>query len=92
MNRFSINPDTGEFRSTASLEGLSRSSPLHFKVTARDQGSPPKFGVTYVEVNITSGQLDDGLPYWTRPATGTVLDVLEVSFKGNSMECTLFEI
>lgn len=75
-----MNPDTGEFISKAALQGLSIRSPIHFKVTARDQGSPPKFGVTYVEVNITSGQLDDGLPVWTRPAPGTTIDVMEASY------------
>lgn len=77
LTRFGVNPDTGEFISKAALQGLSIRSPIHFKVTARDQGSPPKFGVTYVEVNITSGQLDDGLPVWTRPAPGTTIDVME---------------
>jgi len=80
LTRFGVNPDTGAFSSKAALQGLSIRSPIHFKVTARDQGTPPKFGVTYVEVNITSGQLDDGLPVWTRPAPGTTIDVMEASY------------
>ena len=75
-----MNPDTGAFSSKAALQGLSIRSPIHFKVTARDRGTPPKFGVTYVEVNITSGQLDDGLPVWTRPAPGITIDVMEASY------------
>lgn len=86
LNRFSVHPDTGAFSSKASLEGLSKRSPIHFKVSAIDQGSPPKIGVTYVEVNITSGQLDDGLPYWTRPAPDTIWEIPEVT---NSLHSTL---
>lgn len=77
MQRFSVHPDNGAFSSKSSLEGLSRRSPIHFKIIAQDQGSPPRIGVTYVEVNITSGQLDDGLPYWTRPAPDTILQIPE---------------
>ncbi|VDI69697.1 Hypothetical predicted protein, partial [Mytilus galloprovincialis] len=77
LQRFSVHPDNGAFSSKASLEGLSRRSPIHFKIIAQDQGSPPRIGVTYVEVNITSGQLDDGLPYWTRPAPDTILQIQE---------------
>ncbi|CAC5393761.1 unnamed protein product [Mytilus coruscus] len=77
LQRFSVHPDNGAFSSKASLEGLSRRSPIHFKITAQDQGSPPRIGVTYVEVNITSGQLDDGLPYWTRPSPDTILQIQE---------------
>ncbi|XP_071132012.1 cadherin-87A-like [Mytilus edulis] len=77
LQRFSVHPDNGAFSSKSSLEGLSRRSPIHFKIIAQDQGSPPRIGVTYVEVNITSGQLDDGLPYWTRPAPDTILQIPE---------------
>ncbi|XP_041362432.1 cadherin-23-like [Gigantopelta aegis] len=74
-NLFRIIPTTGVILTRRSLSGLSESFKL--SVTATDRGYPPKMNTTSVDINIKSGQLDDGTPDWKVPRRGEVAYVLE---------------
>lgn len=81
---FGISSESGMLYSKNSLRGASAKSPYKLVVKAQDKGSPVLMTTTIVNINVSSGQLDNGKPIWISPRFGdsnavTITNLTEVS-------------
>ena len=81
---FGISSESGMLYSKNSLRGASSKSPYKLVVKAQDKGSPVLMSTTIVNINVSSGQLDNGKPIWISPRFGdsnavTITNLTEVS-------------
>lgn len=67
---FGISSESGMLYSKNSLRGASAKSPYKLVVKAQDKGSPVLMSTTIVNINVSSGQLDNGKPIWISPRFG----------------------
>lgn len=67
---FGISSESGMLYSKNSLRGASSKSPYKLVVKAQDKGSPVLMSTTIVNINVSSGQLDNGKPIWISPRFG----------------------
>jgi hypothetical protein len=75
----SVDPTAGVLFVTKTLSGRGRRDPHSVTVRATDRGSPPLFSEVSVAVFVADVASNDGVPYISKPASGEIATVAEVS-------------
>ncbi|XP_061175504.1 cadherin-23-like isoform X2 [Saccostrea echinata] len=87
---FGISSESGMLYSKNSLRGASAKSPYRLVIQAQDRGIPVLISSCIVNINVSSGQLDNGKPIWISPRFGdsnvvTIMNITEHADLGTAV-------
>ncbi|ESO87058.1 hypothetical protein LOTGIDRAFT_229248 [Lottia gigantea] len=74
---FRVNHITGIITTRGSLRGESVRSPFQLSIIARDLGNPQLSSMVNVLIHVSSGQLNDGSPFFSSPLVDQIVPVSE---------------